>query len=258
MRTGMNEGRKPVRRKKGFTLTELLVVMGIIALLAAVLFPVFVHTRAAGYQATCASNLKQIGIAMQMYCQDNNDAIFPALPHADDSGIAEWCFYKVISPKLYCDKSRGPLIPYLKTSDVWECPSKPASQIPYGINHNLVRAQIAANKPIQLADLTSTSETILVTDFAPLPPTLWWEAEPYVYPPSRRDPEVSGRHFGQANVLWFDGHVATKKPVASYPVQSGGTEITPGQLQRMDQGDILKGSYTGNAQQDDYYFVLSK
>jgi prepilin-type N-terminal cleavage/methylation domain-containing protein len=56
--------------RKGFTLIELLVVIAIIAILAAILFPVFAQAREKARQTVCASNLKQLGIAQQMYLQD--------------------------------------------------------------------------------------------------------------------------------------------------------------------------------------------
>ena len=57
-------------RKRGFTLIELLVVIAIIAILAAILFPVFARAREKARQASCASNLKQYGLAFLMYAQD--------------------------------------------------------------------------------------------------------------------------------------------------------------------------------------------
>jgi len=61
--------------RKGFTLIELLVVIAIIAILAAILFPVFSQAREKGKQATCQSNLKQIGLAIRMYAQDYDDGM---------------------------------------------------------------------------------------------------------------------------------------------------------------------------------------
>ena len=63
--------------RKGFTLIELLVVIAIIAILASILFPVFAQARAKARQASCMSNQKQLGIALEMYAQDA-DGVYPA------------------------------------------------------------------------------------------------------------------------------------------------------------------------------------
>src|SRR5256885_5331095 len=62
---------------RAFTLIELLVVIAIIAILAAILFPVFAQAREAARKTTCLSNLKQLGIGMQMYASDNDDQAVP-------------------------------------------------------------------------------------------------------------------------------------------------------------------------------------
>ncbi|MBN1460995.1 MAG: type II secretion system protein, partial [Armatimonadetes bacterium] len=61
------------RRSKGFTLIELLVVIAIIGILAAMVFPVFARARESARKAVCLSNVKNIGLAIQMYLADNND-----------------------------------------------------------------------------------------------------------------------------------------------------------------------------------------
>src|SRR5260370_6629248 len=62
--------------RRGFTLIELLVVIAIIAILAAILFPVFARAREQARKTTCLSNMKQIGLSLGMYLQDN-DEVFP-------------------------------------------------------------------------------------------------------------------------------------------------------------------------------------
>src|SRR5437762_10954036 len=66
-------------RRKGFTLIELLVVIAIIAILAAILFPVFAQARSKARQAMCLSNVKQMGLAYTMYAQDYDETMVPLL-----------------------------------------------------------------------------------------------------------------------------------------------------------------------------------
>jgi len=111
-----------VNYRRGFTLIELLVVIAIIAILAAILFPVFAKAREKARQASCQSNLKQIGIAFKMYVQDYDEQ----WPRADpipggnnspgqtgsrglDFGFSGWI-------------SNG-LIPYTKNQQIYICPS---------------------------------------------------------------------------------------------------------------------------------------
>ena len=82
--------------RSGFTLIELLVVIAIIAILAAILFPVFAQARAKARQATCTSNLKQIGIAISMYVQDY-DETYPPVDY-DVPGVGRFTWYRYVEP----------------------------------------------------------------------------------------------------------------------------------------------------------------
>ena len=96
-----------VKGRRGFTLIELLVVIAIIAILAAILFPVFARARENARKSTCQSNLKQVGIALGMYLQDF-DEVLPAI-YCDASGTrVRW--HQMIGP-------------YLKNELVRFCPS---------------------------------------------------------------------------------------------------------------------------------------
>ncbi|HEY3332448.1 MAG TPA: DUF1559 domain-containing protein [Capsulimonadaceae bacterium] len=90
---------------RGFTLIELLVVIAIIALLAAILFPVFASARDKARQSTCTSNLKQIGLAFLQYCQDYDEVCPPV---------------SVISPAISAGRC---LTAYMPVAAVWRCPS---------------------------------------------------------------------------------------------------------------------------------------
>jgi len=98
-----------MRRRLGFTLIELLVVIAIIAILAAILFPVFATAREKARQTSCASNLKQLGIGLIQYCQDYDEN----LPYGNRS------FNMGVWRELGW---AGPVYPYVKATGVFRCP----------------------------------------------------------------------------------------------------------------------------------------
>ncbi len=93
--------------RKGFTLIELLVVIAIIAILAAILFPVFARAREKARQTSCLSNIKQIALAMQMYKQDYDERWMPYF--RDEGGT-----------RLFLNDF---LVPYVKNQQIFQCPS---------------------------------------------------------------------------------------------------------------------------------------
>ena len=98
--------------RSAFTLIELLVVIAIIALLAAILFPVFARARENARRSSCQSNLKQIGIGVMQYVQDNDER-YPML----------WSYATVGSQaNVFWTNS---LQPYMKSVQVFTCPSQP-------------------------------------------------------------------------------------------------------------------------------------
>src|SRR4051812_37446660 len=118
--------------KSGFTLIELLVVIAIIAILAAILFPVFAKVREKARQTTCSSNMKQLGLALTQYVQDN-DETFPWGQHGRTDGRG-WA---------------GAIYPYVKSVGMYKCPDDPTGNmtnvdgkaetdypISYGLNGN--------------------------------------------------------------------------------------------------------------------------
>jgi prepilin-type N-terminal cleavage/methylation domain-containing protein/prepilin-type processing-associated H-X9-DG protein len=107
-------GRSPSR---GFTLIELLVGIAIIAILAAILFPVFAQAREAARKAACLSNAKQIGTGMYMYAQDF-DEVLPM------STYWPWCGYSTPSD-FRIPKWMDLISPYIKNTRVFTCPDYP-------------------------------------------------------------------------------------------------------------------------------------
>ena len=99
-------------RRFAFTLIELLVVIAIIAILAAILFPVFAQAREKARQATCLSNLKQLGLAGLQYCQDYDEINVPSETN-----------FALIAGVQYYTPWQDLLYPYVKSLDVYNCPS---------------------------------------------------------------------------------------------------------------------------------------
>ena len=122
-----------MQRNRGFTLIELLVVIAIIAILAAILFPVFARAREAARKATCLSNLKQIALAALMYAQDYDEV----LPTATGSGW-ESTSHAIDPANSYITRTTANsrslgtldywqiadlLAPYVKSLDLFQCPT---------------------------------------------------------------------------------------------------------------------------------------
>jgi prepilin-type N-terminal cleavage/methylation domain-containing protein/prepilin-type processing-associated H-X9-DG protein len=108
--------------RRGFTLIELLVVIAIIAILAAILFPVFAQARDKARSASCLSNLKQMGLAWMMYAQDY-DEIYPAANPGDGSAWGRCSDMK--DRGAFGGWIGNLLVPYSKNVQIFTCPSNP-------------------------------------------------------------------------------------------------------------------------------------
>lgn len=146
--------------KRAFTLIELLVVIAIIAILAAILFPVFAQAKEAAKKSACLSNLKQIGMAVQMYLNDS-DGLLPDRRDLKAATFKPWTTWPTSDPRT----GWAALIygPYIKASAVWTCPSvagKMSSVVQVnesGTNYWMWRFDRPDN-PVPLDDLWGKSE----------------------------------------------------------------------------------------------------
>lgn len=91
--------KRPLGRRRGFTLIELLVVIAIIAILAAMLLPVLAAAKEKGRRASCVSNLRQVGVSLQMYANDNHDNL-PSMTDPTGTANALWDIPDVVSDAL--------------------------------------------------------------------------------------------------------------------------------------------------------------
>jgi prepilin-type N-terminal cleavage/methylation domain-containing protein/prepilin-type processing-associated H-X9-DG protein len=244
-------------KKSGFTLIELLVVIAIIAILAAILFPVFAQAREKARQTQCASNLKQLGTATLMYVQDY-DETYPLMGTtvaAKNHSLSEFIF-------PYLNNNYG-----WSGNSVWHCPDVEADDSYandwwYSVAYNyeyLTKVGTPTNPSagswgtwymwdwnepgVSIAAVTSPSTTVMYADAGPddgpsdvnanystwddlCSPQGMVDGFAVDGGPDGWLDAAAGRHTGMANIAWCDGHVKAMQLSSFYGTWSGANLAT--------------------------------
>lgn len=248
----------PIRNgRSAFTLIELLVVIAIIAILAAILFPVFARARENARRSSCSSNLKQIGLGVIQYAQDYDERMVSVRmnPGNDDALGGAW-------PVL--------LQPYIKSYQLFSCPSNTRNdqfmengKAPDGTGPYLVPVSYVAVMSTNdgsgsnnggsfgargvvgpnLSDFAQVSQTIMVTDgntsstdfrmnnglwngALRVAPVQDGSSKPLPTQASGSNPALFAGHLSTMNVLFADGHVKSMKPLSTISTTMGGGGTT--------------------------------
>ncbi len=197
--------------RKAFTLIELLVVIAIIALLAAILFPVFSRARENARKSSCANNLKQLGVGVAQYVQDY-DEIWPMIWNGN-TNVYNW------APGEF---------PYVKSYQVYRCPSDSRDHASSYLGNNWLHIKA-------LADIQKVSSVVYLIEgytgaggnFSPNQANYFrglnedytlWNATHRITQASNGLP----RHLGAANVLFVDGHVKS----VNLPSYTGTSQVS--------------------------------
>jgi len=206
-RDSRNEAAKS--RKMGFTLIELLVVIAIIAILAAILFPVFARARENARRASCQSNEKQLGLAVLQYVQDYDERYVPQ--------------YTTLASADWDDL----LQPYLKSTQILNCPSDPKT-IACSYNYNDAIGGLSNTvAPINAAAIASASTLWMFGEYESpsyCSQSRYGAAKPPCNTCAAAEIPYYNAHFDGTNITYADGHVKWSK-VGNLPAINGNPAV---------------------------------
>jgi prepilin-type N-terminal cleavage/methylation domain-containing protein len=192
--------RQDFPRKSGFTLIELLVVIAIIAILAAILFPVFAKAREKARQTSCLSNLKQLTLGLLMYAQDYDEKINMHVYGHNACGGGG-------TPLYLWDQV---VMPYVKNEQIFICPSRPGVNcgIAYGgppwlSSYAMNSCGLPGGGDIMIAQIVRPSELLLLGDSM--------RTEMIRFNIGACSGTPPGSHNEGDNYTYFDGHAKWAK-----------------------------------------------
>jgi prepilin-type N-terminal cleavage/methylation domain-containing protein/prepilin-type processing-associated H-X9-DG protein len=236
------------RSARGFTLIELLVVIAIIAILAAILFPVFAQAREKARATACLSNMKQVGLALQMYAQDYDETLpLPTVVGGFNEPNAQPNFL-------------GSLVPYTKNLGIFACPSAPpASAHGYNAkqydptplsNSNYMGNGVVMGRALAVvpnpSDIVYLQEDVVRWNFAWLRPQLvnaktgvyqWWHWDQGNEKPRE---QYSNLHTNGGNLVFADGHAKYK---SLNSIRSSDFGLTPDEGHEADANNKYKAAF---------------
>jgi len=193
--------------KKAFTLIELLIVIAIIAILAAILFPVFGRARENARRSSCQSNLKQIGMGILQYVQDNDERY----PQRADA-VNTW---------------RTAIYPFVKSTQLYSCPSNKSNKLVSTADIAGINASYSCNKNIfanpgntgyAVSAFVAPSQLIAVSEsFETNAEIVFGRANFGIESASQG---LFAGHLGMSNYVFVDGHVKSLKPMQTVAVGS--------------------------------------
>jgi prepilin-type N-terminal cleavage/methylation domain-containing protein/prepilin-type processing-associated H-X9-DG protein len=220
-----------MNRRAAFTLVELLVVVAILGILGALLLPSLARANHCARATQCLGNLRQLGVAAQLYWDDHEGGSFRYRTGATNNGVVYWFGWleNGAEGQRSFDPRAGALWPYFNARGIEVCPAlrrstadfkQKAAGGAFGYGYNLalsapdhqpaIRPQ-SAQRPTDLAVFADAAQ---INDFQP-PATPERPLLEEFYYLSTREPTAHFRHLKRAQVLFADAHAATEKAVPS-------------------------------------------
>jgi prepilin-type N-terminal cleavage/methylation domain-containing protein/prepilin-type processing-associated H-X9-DG protein len=225
-----------------YTLIEVLVVVAIISILAALLLPSLVRGKESAKRITCASNLRQLGIGAQMYWNDSGGKCFTTRTVQTNGGVIHWCGWldstKPEGQRPY-DFTYGKLFPYVNGSEIRLCPSlntgahfkmKASNTVffSYAYNGLSLSPPNGQSAPVDIGQVKQPVQTALFADAAqindfqspasaqnPMLEEWYYLDNPTNVGSVNYYPHGHFRHTHRANVIFCDTHIGAERPVVN-------------------------------------------